>query len=510
MKKLWHILIFRKNKKARSWVFPVLFRKRGEVRPFFHRVVYKKNGAIRPHFAYWIDILHEGAARSSDGGSHNDTSLGHPLSADELVLKNLKPLPKAVEAWKRRASRPIVLSSSEIVTYLQAHDDAPLILSVSHDNYREIPGGVQFCLQREENIARDRGMLYVQLHPWQPLPHLADRATADDYLVSINCDGTLIGTASMEAMIDAVSSVVGKGRKARVIIHHLLGHAPEAMARLVKAAGDSKPLFWLHDFFSLCPSVTLQRNTLKFCAAPPPNSNACFLCVFGSSRGDHLARMGAFFQATTPVVVAPSKITAQFWLSKAHLAHEGLVIVPHMVLREVGCGSTASNAEKVRIGYLGSAAAHKGWPTFIRLVYELSDANLEFVVLSNKRPNVGEDDWEDVRVTAEAPDAMVKAVSKLKLDFVLHWANCLETFSFTTFEAMAGGAYVLTNEISGNVRATVESTGRGAVFPNVQALLEFFKDGSAESLVQQRRKAVATTTLDIAHSDLSFSVPDWI
>jgi hypothetical protein len=73
---------------------------------------------------------------------------------------------------------------------------------------------------------------------------------------------------------------------------------------------------------------------------------------------------------------------------------------------------------------------------------------------------------------------------------------------------MAGGAYVLTNETSGNVRATVEATGRGAVFKDVTELLAFFKGRLAQDLAHQRRKTVSTTKLEVVHSDLSFAVLD--
>lgn len=509
MNKFWSIFIFRKNKKPRAWTSSLVFKKNGQVRRPFNRIVYKKSGALRPQFMPWINVLSEKYVKSTGGGiGHTGDDFHAPLSDAEIVLKNLKPFAATTEDWTRRQRQPASLSCPEIIMHLQFRDSAELILSVSHDNYRESLGGVQFCLQREEKIARDRGMLYVQIHPWQALPHLVDCKLAKDYLVSINCDGALIGTTSISILIEAVAELVKKGRKARVIVHHLLGHAPEAICRLVQATDDSTPLFWIHDFFSLCPSVTLQRNTLSFCAAPPPNSNACLLCVFGSSRSDHQARIATFFQTTLPVAVAPSQVTADFWLSKVDLKHKSIVIVPHIRLEEVTRRGSVPTIEKIRIGHLGVAATHKGWPTYTKLIYELSDLNVEFVVLSNKRPNVGEDYWENVSVSAEEPDAMVKAVKRQNLDFVLHWASCFETFSFTTFEAISGGAYVLTNEASGNVRATIESNGKGEVFKDVQDLLAFFRDGSATYLAQQRRKTVATTSLEIVHSDLSFAVLD--
>lgn len=58
---------------------------------------------------------------------------------------------------------------------------------------------------------------------------------------------------------------------------------------------------------------------------------------------------------------------------------------------------------------------------------------------------------------------MIRALADRRVDFVLHWASCAETFSFSTHEALAAGAYVLTNAGSGNVAATVRRLDRGAV-----------------------------------------------
>lgn len=512
MNKLLRRILFKKNRKPRARIFPLLFKSNGSVRPIFHRIVYKKSGAVRPDFEFWINRAQGGATISSDSPKSDQAATPTAqLSSDEVTLKNLKPFEQSVKDWRRDAALPKLLSDAEITAHLEACGPKPLIISVSHDNYRVVPGGVQFCLQREEDIARSRDALYLQIHPWQPLPSLAEANVSDDYPVSIICDGLAIGSASISAVIQAVETLVNNRSDAHLIVHHLMGHGPEAIARLATATGTNKPVFWLHDFFSLCPSYTLQRNTLQFCGAPDASSNACGMCVFGAARPEHQARIAAFFEATKPVVVAPSQVTATFWSSKSTLAHDSLHVVPHLTLSETPRDDhAAAKSGKLTVAYLGAPVAHKGWPTFMNMLFELGDEAVEFVVLSDTAPNLGEDSWSKVRVTAEDPDAMIRAVATNNVDFVLHWASWPETFSFTTFEAMAGGAYVLTNEVSGNVRAAVQDNGRGKVLPNQQALIDFFKDGGAARMAQLRRNSVASTTLGVQHSELSFSVPDWI
>ena len=83
---------------------------------------------------------------------------------------------------------------------------------------------------------------------------------------------------------------------------------------------------------------------------------------------------------------------------------------------------------------------------------------------------------------------MIDSVRAEQCDLVLHWASWPETFSLSTFEALCGGAYVLTNAVSGNVAATVRKTGRGAVLDDEADLFEFFKDGRAEAMITTLRK----------------------
>jgi hypothetical protein len=163
----------------------------------------------------------------------------------------------------------------------------------------------------------------------------------------------------------------------------------------------------------------------------------------------------------------------------------------------------------ITVGYLGATVAHKGWPIFADMMNRHSGPGLRFVVFSDARPPLGVDDWQRVHVTTETPDAMSRAVARANVDVVLHWATWPETFSFTTFEALSAGAWVLTNPVSGNVQAAVRATGRGAVMDDVEALDRMFADGSLARLVAARRASAARTEVLARYSALSFDVPGW-
>jgi hypothetical protein len=510
----WQKVFFRRGGKPRGWTRAVLFRKDRTARPLFYRVVHKKNGAVRPHWAFWVakgatrEALPKAPPQVNPPRAQPQTE---PISASEEALRLLRPFDQTVAAWRRDEPLPELMTTEAILDRVEAVALAGIMLVAGHDNYRVIPGGVQLCIQREEQAAISRGLAYLQFHPWQPLPSLAPEGGSDDLPVTMLLNGTAMGTASMAALTAAVARCVEAGHMVRLVIHHLLGHSPEALAALARAAQVPEVPFWLHDFFSLCPGYTLQRNGLVFCGAPDAESNACGLCVFGSGRPRHKARIADFFEAVPVLAVAPSQVTADFWSAKSDLPVRGLMTLPHVILDE----RLRESPERVdarapiTVGYLGATVAHKGWPVFAEMMNRHSGRGTRFVVFSDVRPAVGVDDWERVHVTTKTPDAMSQAVARAKVDVVLHWATWPETFSFTTFEALSAGAWVLTNPVSGNVQAAVRATGRGAVLDDEAALDRMFIDGSLARLVAERRATAARTELSARYSALSLDLPGW-
>lgn len=516
MSLLWYKLTFRKTGKPRGWTRLVFFRKDGTVRPVFYRIIHKKNGTIRPRWAYW-------ATRPSNMPAEQGLSAPNEVQAEvqslgyaEQTLRTLRPFDQTIGEWRKTAALPDLLASDEIIFRLSGLASKGIVLSIGHDNYRLNPGGVQLCIQKEQNTTTSRGLTYLHLHPWQPLPCLADKDVGDTLLVTLTLNGDLLGTTQMSSLTQAIERCAMAKTPVDLVIHHLMGYSPEAVADLARAAKVRNLPFWLHDYFSLCPSYTLQRNGLAFCGAPEATSNACGLCVFGPSRPEHQARMAAFFEALPITAIAPSEHTASFWLSRSKLPVRRLTTVPHLVLTEAvrpmsehAKNTVNAKDAPITIGYLGAMVDHKGWPVFVRLIHRFEGSGIRFVVLSDKTANMGEDASVKVHVTTDAPDAMTSAVSDAKIDIVLHWASWAETFSFTTFEAMLGGAWVLTNPVSGNVQAAVVASGRGAVLENEAALVSFFADGGLKKLVAERRAYAERTEIMAQDSNMTFDLSDW-
>ena len=90
-------------------------------------------------------------------------------------------------------------------------------------------------------------------------------------------------------------------------------------------------------------------------------------------------------------------------------------------------------------------------------------------------------------VSETHPNAMRDAVDELGIDAALIWSLCRETFSFTAYEAAAGGALVVTGPDSGNVATFAANPQRGRVIADAEALTVAFESGGALAWARAQR-----------------------
>ena len=420
-------------------------------------------------------------------------------------------LPAAMRRdWTRQDAEPEGMAANGLRDWLLALASPAtpeLVLALSHDDHRTV-GGVQLCIQNEVRSAARHGRIVVAVRPWQPLPTLADPDA--DPLLCLYAPSGETAHAHGAALVEAVRGLDGFGA-IHLVIHHLMGHAPERVADLALAAGGER-IAWLHDFFTLCPSYALQRNGVAFCGAPDPSSNACEICVYGGERPEHLRRIGAFIERAGVRIVSPSAAALDLWRSRGDHPAGATVVAPHMVPSPLRSGEADPTVERaggaaLRVAHVGATTPQKGWATFERLHDALAErADVEFwrfgsgdVAPGRRIRSVA------VSVSADAPDAMARALRENAIDVVVNWTGCFETFSFAAHEALAAGAIVLTGPASGNVAAMVRQSGRGAVLADEDALLAFLADGGARTLVGRCRARGAPPNLvlgDMSHAVL--------
>ncbi len=431
----------------------------------------------------------------------------HPGGWRHGVLSRQTSFDAYCEDWKKQDDPPDHLSAGELVKRLVDRRRAPgLMVSLGHDDYRATPGGVQLCVEIEAQNAEAYGADYLNLHPWQPLPKLAD--ADEDYALSLVLNGSMIGVASVSNVTTALGRLNVAAQAAHIVIHHLAGHAPERVAEIADALNVERAHLWLHDYFTLCTSYALQRNNITPCNVPSQSSNACHICLFGGERRAQSVRIETLFEAIDIHVISPSKVALDLWSDRTALAPASTTVHPHVELSAKPVDAPDRCADgPIRIAFIGTPAAHKGWPIFEELARRLKATDeYEFWFFGSDDPVSDGILHYPTHVRASDPASTLAAVAENSIDLVLHWASWPETFSFSTYEALGGGAFVVTNAGSGNVAATVRQFDRGVVLEDANALYDFASTGNLKELAKRARDLRRSERLTVCFSGMTHDI----
>lgn len=429
-------------------------------------------------------------------GRHEGRTPRHDLGFRYDVISRLKPMSERIGAAAWAARRQRVDPPERLSAALGALVD--LHVTFSHDNYAENFGGLQLCLRRESARFAELGIDHLHLYP--ATPWTVVRKTDEPGPLAVLLNGRRLGVYAPAAVRDAVGAAAApKGRRS-VAIHSLLGHEPEVTAEIAAAADAQETFFWVHDFASLCAGFHLTRNDVEDCGAPPADSAACGVCVYGPERARHTEAHQLVFERLRPTVVAPSQTTLDFWRSRTSLPAARTVVLPHASLSP-RADAPASHAGPFRLAYLGMPNALKGWPLFRELAERLADdPRYEFLHFGARPDAAAPVRFQQVIGTADRPRAMQEALEAAQVDAALIWPLCRETFSFTAYEAAAAGAAVITGEDTGNVAAFAGDPAVGRVLQDEAALVEAFISGEILALARGRRGAKLH---DLAYSGMT-------
>lgn len=352
------------------------------------------------------------------------------------------------------------------------------IIAVSHDDYALSPGGIQNIIGDESAEFRNRGVGYLHLCPARPKRWLADASRGDDYVFALRLNGEALGRATGAALQQALRRLATAGSRGTWVIHHLMGHSPELLARLMATTGLRQPLFWTHDYFAACPSYTLLRNDALYCGAPAVNSSACGICAYGPERPIHQARIHEFLTAVQPALVAPSQSALELWCrANQFKAVDRHVVRPARLLQSARFRG-AGFRPRLRIAYLGAQVFHKGWDVYQRLAGAFQgDDRYEFFQFGTLGATPSFIRHIPVKVEATARDAMVNAIARQDIDVVISWSLWPETFCFTVHEAMAAGSFVVARRDQGHVNAAIRDYAPRASrnVDNVEDLHRYFQ-----------------------------------
>ena len=369
------------------------------------------------------------------------------------------------------------LDLQTLTTALDRIKTQPFTIALSQDDYLQVVGGVQLKIADQQKEMNLQGRAYLHLSP----SLVRDMLDYSDHpgVMRLNLDGEFVGYVDDETLLTVLAALVESGGLKSIELHHLMGWKMGYVARILDLAGNLPIHFWLHDFFSICLNYVLLRNDREYCHAPDPQSNACTLCYYGSVRLLHYQAFSNLIQRYLIRAIAPSEFALELWRQKFPVFNGEGQVVPNASLEWGERLQESVENQPLRIAFVGYPVMHKGWQAWLNLTDKFGkDPRYKFFHFSADWQHSPNFEKVSVIVNRQNRSAMTDALRENKIDIAFLWSICPETFSFTLYESLAAGCYIVTNPASGNIQNTIVKNPQwGSVFADQDELLKAFEEG---------------------------------
>ena len=289
--------------------------------------------------------------------------------------------------------------------------------------------------------------------------------------IELTCDAPMLRVTFAADEVDPLFDLLSRGGVGSVIVHSLLGFTAEFVHALGCWAASRKSTFYAHDFYAVCPRVTMIDASESFCDIAAPD--VCRRCVeqggvHEESRLGSMAVTGhreLFGDLLTgfSTVIAPSGNTAAY-LRRA-FPRLKVTALPHP--EPVGTAVPLRGPGALEVVLFGALGPHKGSGRLLALARRatLVMPQLRFKVIGYTDIDDQLAELGNVTLTGRydaerLPQLASEAQGRAAL-FLHRWP---ETYSYTLSEALRFGFLPMVPDI-GAPAERIRANGIGVVFP---------------------------------------------
>ena len=348
------------------------------------------------------------------------------------------------------------------------------ILSVSNDNYLLKNGGLPKYIEEQQEALCSLGIDYIHIAPIRKFSFMGKKYILHD-LYTVVIGGAYHGIFTERQVADLLQTRQKEGESLiGLFIHHCIRVNLKFFDFLLRWIPEVPVFFYIHDYYSVCPNFLMLKNDISFCGKEKRSEEKCHECSYYISGLKESNTMRNFLDKyyNRIIPVSPSDITKEIWLNTYNQYKDKIKVVPHFVWNDFYKENMHFLTKKIRIAYVGSALAHKGWNTWIKLyqIFNKKQNAYDLYTFGHNTPKCPNTTQVNVSVTTKESESMQAALRKHNIDCVILWSNCPETYSYTFFESYAANTFILTCEDSGNIAYMVNKVGNGLVLKNEEQL----------------------------------------
>ena len=333
------------------------------------------------------------------------------------------------------------------------------IISISRDNYMLKLGGTSKFIGEFNSYIKNRNILHTYISESKI------NKLKENIFIVVDSDKQEYAFRKK----DFYSLLV---RTESIIIHNLIDVNLRSIATILK---NFKGIiyYYLHDFSSVCKNIKLMKNDKYHCEVYN-NIKVCDTCKYKKEKEVIFNFHNAIFSLKNIILIAPSENTKKIFDS-IYLFNKDKILVKSHDCVNILKRKEKFNVERVKIAYVGYKAYEKGWEVFksIALKYR---KKYDFYILGKCDEKLEYIKQVDVSFLKDGKNAMVKALVNNKINISFLWSIWPETYSYTYYESLEAGTYVISNKLSGNIYDEILKNGNGIILNDSTEIEKFLKD----------------------------------
>ena len=351
-----------------------------------------------------------------------------------------------------------------------------LIVTFLHANYLKETAGTEQFVSMLSKCMQDQGFDHLVF-----FPVVSASKKRGVHLSGMIYNDAFQGIIQSRSIKDAVYAYLEQyGLKLNAFhVQHLKHCSLKDIQNTIKRY-EAEVFVFLHDYYSICISHNLLDHEGHYCGAGKVSEEKCRNCKYHDKALEHSRRMEAFYEEITPrvrSVIAPSESVKRMYLQSFPQLNQLIVIRPH--LRLSGKKKMSSLEGKLRVAFPGRQSEKKGYGEWLKLLNTIMPETgnaCEFYYLGMDHGKTESVTNRYVSTAHQGREAMRECMEKNNISCAFLFPQCPETYSYVFYDLLVSGAFVLTNEISGNIRDEVEKYKNGIIFSDVRECAEWLSD----------------------------------
>ena len=349
------------------------------------------------------------------------------------------------------------------------------VLSISYGNYLIQNGGTDKVIREHCKMFNRVNLRYLFAFPIQQKKRVGGKVISLHFW-GLNLDQHLVGLFTFNNIIKVLNNYQIDNECRAIFIHHTWRVEEYEIKKFLRL-NKSPVYFYLHDFHMICDNNNFMDKVGHFCGYGVSTFDCNDKCksYCASCQNRILFKHIIEEEKERICCIAPSENTKHIFASTFPAYKKSFKCIEHQ--KGTYYRSLVPKEEKrFRVAFIGAQNSIKGWNDFKLIVNKLENEDIELYYLGTGTDILSGIKAVRVSVREQGDSAMQDALQANKIDVVLLLSCWPETYSYTFFESLSAGCYVIAYECSGNIADQVNQKKCGVIFKSFQELNHYFEN----------------------------------